>query len=106
MFEAGAKEIASKAEACKKGLRLLMAEAKSIMERDLVITTNSFSIANIRGGDSEDRQIFQHPSALIRLAYLLMAIVREKKKSKTAKPFLANWISVDNGLCLSVGVTI
>jgi|688.fasta_scaffold220510_2 hypothetical protein len=45
------------------------------MERDHLITTNSISIANIKN-DTDDRKIFQHPSALIRIAHLLMGILK------------------------------
>jgi hypothetical protein len=75
------------------------------MERDHLITTNSLSIANIRG-DSENRLLFQHPSTLIRLAYLLMAMIREHKRTRTPRPLIANWIAMENELCLSVGVSI
>jgi hypothetical protein len=103
--EASAKEVATRAEECKRGLRVLMAEARNVMERDHIITTNSLSIANIRG-DSEDRLRFQHPSALIRLAHLLMGIIRERKRSRAPRPLVANWIAMDSELCVSVGVTL
>ncbi len=73
------------------------------MERDHLITTNSISIANIKN-DTDDRKIFQHPSALIRIAHLLMGILKEKKKGKTLRPFIANWIDLERELCLMVGV--
>jgi len=38
--------------------------------------------------------MFEHPSALIRIAYLLMGILKEKKKSNNYKPFIANWIDL------------
>lgn len=53
-----------------------------------------FCIANIKN-DTDDRKIFEHPSTLIRLAYLLMGILREKRKNKGGyKPFIANWIDM------------
>ena len=74
-FGTNLKELNERIESYKKMVRILMAEARHIMERDHLITTNSISIANIRG-DTEDRRIFQHPSTLIRLAYLLMGILK------------------------------
>lgn len=49
--------------------------------------------------------LFQHPSALIRMAHLLMSITREEKRSRP-KPLIANWIAADTELCLSVGVSL
>jgi hypothetical protein len=81
-----------------------MTEASNIMQKGHLLTINAISIANIRG-DSESRMLFQHPSALIRMAHLLMAITREEKRSRP-KPLIANWIASENELCLSVGVSL
>jgi hypothetical protein len=51
-----------------------MKETKNILEKDHLISTNSVSIANIKN-DTDDRKIFEHPSVLIRMAYLLMGIL-------------------------------
>lgn len=72
---------------------VLMTEAKNLLERDHLITMNNISIANIRN-DTDDKKIFEHPSALIRIAYLLMGILKVKKNAKHYKPFIANWIDL------------
>jgi len=46
-----------------------------------LISTNNVSIANIKN-DTDDRKIFEHPSVLIRIAYILMGILSEKAKEK------------------------
>lgn len=65
--------------------------------------TKTISIANIRN-DTDDKKIFAHPSTLIRLAYMLMGILRERKKSKKNSPFVANWIDLEKEICMVVGV--
>jgi len=45
------------------------------MERDHIITMSSVSIANIHN-DTDDKKMFEHPSALIRIGYLLMGILK------------------------------
>ena len=52
------------------------------------------SIATIRN-ETDDKKIFEHPSTLIRLAYVLMGVLKEKKRTKSHKPFLANWIDME-----------
>lgn len=68
-----------------------------------MITMDKISIANIRN-DTDDKKIFEHPSALIRLAYLLMGILKVKKNAKSYKPFVANWIDLEKEVCTCVGV--
>lgn len=41
---------------------------------------------------------------LIRIAYLLMGILRERKKSKSNRPLVANWIDIEGQVCMAVGV--
>jgi len=64
---------------------------------------DKMSIANIRN-DTDDKKIFEHPSTLIRLAYLLMGVIKEKKHSKKYKPVIANWIDIEKDICMTVGV--
>lgn len=85
--------------------KVLMNETRNIMERDHLITTNTLSIANIRS-DTADRKLFQHPSMLIRLAYILMGVLKERKKAKSTRPFIANWIDLEGEICLCVGVML
>ena len=73
------------------------------MERDHIITMSSVSIANIHN-DTDDKKIFEHPSALIRMAYLLMGILKEKKRAGSYKPVIANWIDTERETCTVVGV--
>jgi hypothetical protein len=61
------------------------------------------SIANIKG-DTDDRKLFQHPSALIRIAQLLMDISVQRKKAKASKPLVAVWIDLEREVCQVVGV--
>jgi hypothetical protein len=103
VFDANLKELSGRIESYKKTVKILMTETRNILERDHLITTNTISIANIRS-DTEDRKIFQHPSMLIRIAYILMAILRERKKAKSNRPFIANWIDLEGSICLAVGV--
>lgn len=61
------------------------------------------SLANIKG-DTDDRKLFQHPSALMRIANLLMDITIQRKKAKTSKPMVAIWIDLEREICQVVGV--
>jgi len=56
-------------------MRILMTETKNIIERDHLIAMKNLSIANIKN-DTDDKKIFEHPSTLIRLAYLLMGVLK------------------------------
>ena len=38
------------------------------------------------------------------MAYLLMGILKERKKAKSNRPFIANWIDLEGEICLAVGV--
>ena len=64
-----------KIEDYKKTVKILMNETKNIIERDHLISMKYISIANIRN-DTDDRKIFEHPSTLIRLAYILMGVLK------------------------------
>lgn len=55
--------------------KIIINEARNILERDHLITTSNLSIVNVKS-DTDDRKLFEHPSALIRLAYLMMNILR------------------------------
>jgi len=55
--------------------KILINEARNILERDHLITTNMLSIVTVKS-DTDDRKLFEHPSALIRLAHLMMSILR------------------------------
>ena len=87
----------------KRTVKILMTETKNIIERDHLIPMERMSIANIRN-DTDDKKIFEHPSTLIRLAYLLMGVIKEKKHSKKYKPVIANWIDIEKDICMTVGV--
>ena len=63
----------------------------------------NISIANIRN-DTDDKKIFEHPSTLIRLAYILMGVLKQKRRAKKYKPFIANWIDLEKDICMIVGV--
>ncbi len=102
-IDSPAKELLKRIEDYKRMVGILMAETRHILERDHLITTNSVSIANIKS-DTDDRKMFEHPSALIRIAYLLMGILKERRHAKTYKPFIANWIDLEKEVCLVVGV--
>ena len=54
--------------------------------------------------DSQDRKIFEHPFTLIRLAYVLMHMNKEKKRWLTAKPFIASLQNNETGKSTLVGV--
>ena len=96
-------QLRSKMEDYKRTVRVLMTETKNIIERDHLIPMDKMSIANIRN-DTDDKKIFEHPSTLIRLAYLLMGVIKEKKRSKKYKPVIANWIDIEKDICMTVGV--
>jgi hypothetical protein len=49
----------------------------------------TFSFVNIIN-DTEDRRIFEHPNSLTKMAYMLMFLTKEKKKSNFLKPFIAS----------------
>jgi hypothetical protein len=49
----------------------------------------AFVFVNILN-DTEDRKILEHPYVLIKLAYMMMAMNKEKKKLKHNKPFIAS----------------
>lgn len=73
VFDGSIKDLNTKIENYKKMVKILMTETRNIMERDHLIIGNSVSIASIKN-DTVDRKMFQHPSALIRIANLLMQI--------------------------------
>lgn len=103
-FDSSIKVLNQRIEECKRTLKIMITETKHILERDHLITMSNFCIANVKN-DTDDRKIFQHPSTLIRLAYLLMGILREKRKSKGGyKPFIANWMDLEKDVCMLVGV--
>ena len=94
VFDQNMKQLLPKIEDCKRTAKIMMTETKNILERDHLITMSNISIANIRN-DTDDKKIFEHPSTLIRLAYTLMGVLKEKKKAKLHKPFIANWIDLE-----------
>ena len=89
--------------------KVMMTEAKRLLERDHLISMKVVSVANIRS-DTEDRKLFEHPAVLVRMAYLLMGILREKEKimkhrqKSYSKPFIANWIDLKKEICVVAGV--
>jgi hypothetical protein len=103
MFEGSYKELLGAMEGYKKMVKVLMTETRNIMERDHLVIANSVSIANIKS-DTDDRKLFQHPSALIRIAHLLMDIAVHRKKAKASKPLVAVWIDLEREVCQVVGV--
>ena len=103
IFDCNMKQLIPRIDECKKTMRVLMTETKNIIERDHLIAMNNLSIANIKN-DTDDKKIFEHPSTLIRLAYLLMGVLRERRRTKISKPFIANWIDLEKEICMVVGV--
>ena len=65
----------------------------------------AFSFVNM-ANDPFDRKIFEHPFTLIRLAYVLMYMNKEKKKWKAAKPFIASLQNKKTGSSTMVGVNM
>lgn len=51
-----------------------------------------------------ENKLFEHPVTLMKLSYLLMGIMKEKKKSRNYKAFVASLQNADQ--CLIVGVVI
>ena len=94
MLDGSLKELTARIESYKKMVKVLMTETRNIMERDHLVIGNSVSIANIKN-DTDDRKMFQHPSALIRIAHLLMEISIERKKAKSNRPLVAIWIDME-----------
>ena len=74
-------------------MKIMMTETKNIIERDHLITMPCITLCTIRN-DTDDKKIFEHPSTLIGLSYILMGIVREWKRSKETKSFVANWLDM------------
>jgi hypothetical protein len=54
--------------------------------------------------DTEDRHILEHPAVLTKLAYMMMAMNKEKKKLKTNKPFIASLQNNITQTSLMVGI--
>lgn len=63
----------------------------------------AFSFVNILK-DNQERKIFEHPFTLIKLAYLLMGMIKEKKKQKVYRPFIASIQDNETGTSMMVGV--
>jgi hypothetical protein len=103
VIDGSLKDLSSRIESYKKMVKVLMTEARNIMERDHLVIGNSVSIATIKN-DTDDRKIFQHPSALIRIGHLLMEISIERKKAKSNRPLVAIWIDMEKSICQVVGV--
>lgn len=86
-----------------------MTEARRILEREHLISMKAVSVANIHS-DTEGRKLFEHPATLVRMAYLLLGISREKEKKfkgKTNKPLIATWIaSSTKDICVVAGVML
>ena len=75
IFDLNKKQLEPKIDEYKRTQRIIMNETKNIIERDHLISMNNISIANIRN-DTDDKKIFEHPSTLIRLAYILMGVLK------------------------------
>ena len=63
----------------------------------------SFSFVNLPN-DTLDRKIFEHPFTLIRLAYILMYMNKEKKRWKITRPFIASLQNNETERSTMVGV--
>lgn len=63
----------------------------------------SFSFVNFPS-DTQERKIFEHPFTLIKFAYMLMSMNKEKRKMKYYKPFIASLHNKENNTSLMVGV--
>jgi hypothetical protein len=75
ILDSNMKQLVPKMDELKRNVKIMMNECKNIIERDHLITMRAVNIANIRN-DTDDKKIFEHPSTLIRLAYMLMGILR------------------------------
>ena len=82
-----------------------------MIERDNIITIGRINFSNIRC-DTREKKIFEYYPTLMKLAYMLMGIQRQRKieSSKTlvrnvsAIPFIISLLDTDKQLCMIVGV--
>ena len=107
VFDGGLERLDEQIKKSKEVTRTLMTEARRILERDHLISMKAVSVANIHS-DTEGRKLFEHPATLVRMAYLLLGILRERyrKRNVNIRSLIANFISSTKDICVVAGVML